>query len=517
MKNLIFCVLIFVSLSPSIVAQAFRHIATSANISGNFTTIDHSATNNRPNALLFITSHYGTSRIYHSKAIGVWYNANRWTIFNQDRSSMTNNAQFNVLVVERGENAFIHSATTRNTSSHITTIDHPRLNGNASARIMVTQNYGSAGPYNNKSIGVYYTGSRWAIFNQDRTAMPTGAQFNVLIDNDIFEVEATSLSISSNWTAINNSQTNNRNDALLFVTQYWTAVYNPQEIGVWYNSNRWNIYNQSMADMPRNAKFFVLANAGTPPPSCATISRESWFNPLQTLLSTAAIRVNNYTPTKHEFNETGERAFHKPNDCFFSVNSGGRVFSLPFSLDMVEGGPDKRCKAYINDWNSHSVNVGLSDGRILIRIGFENAGTELITNCYNNACCEGNPFCPGAGCPDYELNNAWMNIFLTPTLSSGQLSYDVEVALNVDMRELGVDPCTNNFWAFLCDWGLIPRSGDRSNMIRQGIEGSLLALVRSSTIRGIVEPILNSAVRSSGVDISRCRSVAIEGGNLVFR
>lgn len=263
MKNLIYHLLLLLFFPSFSMGQAFRHIATAANISGHWTTINNVATNDRPNVLLFVTLDYGSLGPYHDKAIGVWYNSNRWTIFNQDRSNMTNNARFNIMVVERGENAFIHSASAGNTSGNTTTIDHPRLNGNPGARLLVTQSYGATGIYNNKSIGVYYTGSRWAIFNQDRSAMPTGAQFNVLISSDIFEVEATSSSITNNWTAINNPQTNDRADALLFVTQYWTSVYNAHEIGVWYTNDnaRWNIYNQrSTSAMPPGAKFFVLAN-----------------------------------------------------------------------------------------------------------------------------------------------------------------------------------------------------------------------------------------------------------------
>ena len=35
--------------------------------------------------------------------------------------------------------------------------------------------------YDNHPIGVWYNGSKWAIFNQDLTAMPVNAAFNVFV------------------------------------------------------------------------------------------------------------------------------------------------------------------------------------------------------------------------------------------------------------------------------------------------------------------------------------------------
>jgi hypothetical protein len=60
------------------------------------------------------------------------------------------------------------------------------LNNNPNSRLILTQADGRLGPYNNQAIGLYYTGTRWAIFNQNLTAMPIGAQFNVLVDDQIF-------------------------------------------------------------------------------------------------------------------------------------------------------------------------------------------------------------------------------------------------------------------------------------------------------------------------------------------
>jgi hypothetical protein len=81
---------------------------------------------------------------------------------------------------------FVHRATSENISSNSTYLDNPLTNGNPNVILYVTQNWnpgGSGGTYNNHPIGVWYDAGRkrWAIFNQDRASMPTGAAFNVAV------------------------------------------------------------------------------------------------------------------------------------------------------------------------------------------------------------------------------------------------------------------------------------------------------------------------------------------------
>jgi hypothetical protein len=83
-----------------------------------------------------------------------------------------------------GTPAFIHRATAGNITGNYTTINHPHCNGDPNAILIVTQNWnpgGGGGTYNNHSIGVFYTGAAWAVFNQDLAAIPVSAAFNVLV------------------------------------------------------------------------------------------------------------------------------------------------------------------------------------------------------------------------------------------------------------------------------------------------------------------------------------------------
>ncbi len=232
----------------------YQHQATAETLRGNQTVLSNDVLNGRSDLLLFVTSNYGDSGPYHTRPIGVWFDGSRWTIFNQDQRNMTPDARFNVVAFAPGSNAFVHTAAAGNIINNYTELDHPRLNGNPDARLLVTANW--FGTYNPHAIGVFYTGARWAIFNQDLADMPAGAAFNVLIGGDAaFLNEVVAGDVPDNWFAIGYD----RREAFVFVTQLWRGVYNNREVGVWYNSRAgWTIYNQDLQRMPSGARFFVL-------------------------------------------------------------------------------------------------------------------------------------------------------------------------------------------------------------------------------------------------------------------
>jgi len=170
---------------------------------------------------------------------------------------------------------FLHTATTANINSNYTVIDHPLLNNNPDAIFFVTQNWNpgdSSGLYNDHPIGVFYTGTKWAIFNQDLTTMQAGVDFNVFIPDSsagAFVHTATAGDnigcVASQCTFIDHPLLNNNPDAVFFITQNWnpgdgTGVYNNHPIGVYYSSveQKWAIFNQDLAAMPNGADFNIV-------------------------------------------------------------------------------------------------------------------------------------------------------------------------------------------------------------------------------------------------------------------
>lgn len=83
--------------------------------------------------------------------------------------------------------AFQHLAAAGNSSGNLTRIDHPLLNGVATAMVFVTHVYvvPGASVYVVSPVGVYYDAalSRWTIYREDLALMPAGAMFNVLVVN----------------------------------------------------------------------------------------------------------------------------------------------------------------------------------------------------------------------------------------------------------------------------------------------------------------------------------------------
>jgi hypothetical protein len=262
-------------------AESFVHIATATNIVSNWTYIDHPLTDHNPNAIVFVTQNWnpgGVGGIYNNRSTGVWYDhgAEKWAIFNQDRGDMPEGAAFNVLIPATHADAFVHTATAANIVSNSTYIDHPLTNDNPNAILLVTQNWnpgGVDGTYNNHPIGVWYShgAKKWAIFNQDLASMPHGAAFNVLVpavDASVFVHAARTENIVSNWTYIDHPLTNDRPDAIVFVTQNWNPsgvgnTYNDHPVGVWYHNSarKWAVFNQDRGDMPDGAAFNVLVPA----------------------------------------------------------------------------------------------------------------------------------------------------------------------------------------------------------------------------------------------------------------
>jgi hypothetical protein len=266
------------SAAATVPGARFVHTATAANITSNWTYIDHPLTNDNPNAIVLVTQNWnpgGVGNTYNDHPIGVWYSssAKKWAIFNQDLASMPVGAVFNVLIPATGAGAFVHTATAANIVGHYTYIDHPLTNNNPNAIVLVTQNWnpsGGSGTYNDHTIGVWYAdgAKKWAVFNQDFAAMPTGADFNVLIPPtgaDVFVHAATAANITGHYTYIDHPLTNENPNAIVFVTQNWNpggvgGTYNDHTIGVWYSSSakKWAVFNQDFAAMPTGADFNVL-------------------------------------------------------------------------------------------------------------------------------------------------------------------------------------------------------------------------------------------------------------------
>jgi len=176
------------------------------------------------------------------------------------------------------ETAFVHTATGENSRGDYTYLAHPRIDGDPDAVILVQPapgRGGQAGAAYGHNIGVWYepTNERWAIFNQDRAAVPAGTVFEVVVPpaDRGFVHRAAFPNTVGNATYLDNPLTNGETGAEVSVTQNWNpggggGVYNDHPVGVLYDEDveKWFVYNEDGARMPDGAAFNV-AVSGTAP------------------------------------------------------------------------------------------------------------------------------------------------------------------------------------------------------------------------------------------------------------
>ena len=170
---------------------------------------------------------------------------------------------------------FTHTATDANSRGDYTYISHPAIDGDPNAVVLVAESSdrGNAGGASyDHNIGVWYEGvneKKWAIFNQDRAAIPAGRTFEVIIPqaSETLVHYAKLDNTVGNFTYLNNPLTVGEPDAFLRVTQNWNpgggrGVYNNHPIDVLYDADirKWAIYNRDGTPMPDGAAFNIAVS-----------------------------------------------------------------------------------------------------------------------------------------------------------------------------------------------------------------------------------------------------------------
>ncbi|HLW03076.1 MAG TPA: hypothetical protein VKT82_30775 [Ktedonobacterales bacterium] len=268
----------------------FVHTATPTNTFGDYTFLDESSLPALAcgQEVLFATPVFDPSGdsfgTMDNHPFGFWFdlNVHRWAIFNEDGTAMPLNVTFYVHMTPPGTSSpgassvFVQTATE---GGYITYLNDPTLNGNPSAQLLVTQNlnYGHIGitsvrsVYDPHEIGIWYDSfaGKWTIYNEDLAAIPTGAEFDVLVaaPPSIFVPQSftqTATTFNTSYaptsTCITNSLLTNGNSlAFVFVTHLYSGYFTDVP-GVWYADalQEWCIFDISHNTMPVGAQFSVL-------------------------------------------------------------------------------------------------------------------------------------------------------------------------------------------------------------------------------------------------------------------
>jgi hypothetical protein len=177
---------------PASSNSVFVHRSTVSNDSGDFTLLNSSLTNNKPNVQLQVTQNWnpgGVGGAYNDHQVGVWYDAakKKWAIFNEDETSMSAGLAFNVMVgatPSNGALGIVQQTTQANRIGDGTAINKAKSNGDPNAVVFATPNWnpgGKGGSYNRATPGVWFDGSQPAVFNENGATMNLKSAYDVLI------------------------------------------------------------------------------------------------------------------------------------------------------------------------------------------------------------------------------------------------------------------------------------------------------------------------------------------------
>jgi hypothetical protein len=272
------------------VTSHFIWTATSSNtIDGFITEINNDATNDNPDAILFVTPVYDSGGVCGcvdmTDPIAVFYISGdqKWGIIDSVISpgNIPPGTEFNVLVVQKpNASVFIAKATATNTTGNGFTLNEKSTVGKGAALLQVTQNYTPDGQevpdVNGNAPGVVYglgsSGKDWDIQNLDNASMPTGAAYNVMVGAGASNggkavlLTGNSGNTSGATTTISNKETNGNPNAVVFDTpnadpDFNFGAGNPHPTGVGYATSPSDVeyvFNEDGAAMPSSTYYFNL-------------------------------------------------------------------------------------------------------------------------------------------------------------------------------------------------------------------------------------------------------------------
>jgi hypothetical protein len=226
-------------------------------------------------------------------------------------------------------------------------------------------------------------------------------------------------------------------------------------------------------------------------PAFVTIPVATWRNALNNVFTNSSVRLNNYTPVQNQY-DRNERQFYRPNDSYLRLVFNGTPIQYPIPIDVIQTGPDRMYKMYVNDWNTRNIIARNEGNRIKISLLFESDGTEIIGNCYNNFWCGSSP------APNFNYSDAVIDIYLDLRAERGQISYNATNRFTATVAESG--PCVNNFFAMFCP-------ADRSSLIKTTIENKLNEHLNSDTVRSLMGALF-AQLLPSGTPVRRVTMIA---------
>lgn len=171
--------------------------------------------------------------------------------------------------------SFVHTAHPSNISEYYTQIQHPLIDANPDA-IIVVSNICSTCKNTNPPLGVYFDGSNWFVFRQDFQAIHPKQKFSISIqahpDERGFIHTIQNSRIAKHISVIDHPLLNKQPDATFFTTakKDELGIFNTSNIAIFYSQvlSRWCLVNDARKSFPNRLKVNIIipkSNAATIP------------------------------------------------------------------------------------------------------------------------------------------------------------------------------------------------------------------------------------------------------------
>jgi hypothetical protein len=200
------------------------------------------------------------------------------------------------------------------------------------------------------------------------------------------------------------------------------------------------------------------------------------------------VQLNNYGPRHGD-------SWHKANDSLIRLGPGVGGGELRFDIAEIRGAAGRRY--YVDHLSLTRLSVRPETGAVKLLLEFEKRGAEIKGRCAGEASCFGASDDPA---PDFSVNNARLELYLTPTRDpSGGIGYGpVRAAFSVVVDGAGMGELAD---------GLVERQ------IKAAVEASARQALDQRTVQDHVVAALRPALDK--MQIAAVAGVQMDGQDLL--
>lgn len=222
----------------------------------------------------------GGGGVYNARAVGLRH-ATNWLVFNQDGTALPEGSAFNVWLPYRGNLPF------RDTSTSTTSPNAPLASLPSGLRTnpdlfwlftlnrSVTTTFGALNPH--PVALLYFNG--WNLYNTDDADFPQNASYSLYwqeMSPNAFVHYVSAGNRTGHITRIDHPLLDgNRCAQIQFSASTAGGVFNPHELGAYYNGTHWTLFNQDFAALADDVAINVLVDPAQAE-TCDRIYADGW-------------------------------------------------------------------------------------------------------------------------------------------------------------------------------------------------------------------------------------------------